>query len=92
MKFERKLWVCRMKAYFQKGESLISYGKYLIAFFGLASREITITLFLGGLYAILSFMVGWQWYRRGMINAEIEIQNRFNLFVNEVREKLIYNQ
>lgn len=79
---------CLFKAYFEKGYSLTNYVKYLIALFGLSSLNVKLTMILGVIYAISCLIIGYLWYKLGFIEAEIEVNNRFNLFVKEVRSKL----
>lgn len=76
-----------IKAYLDKGLGITHYVKYLIAFFGLASADVTSTLIIAVIYAILCFFIGWAWYHYKIIETEIEINNRFNLFVKEMRRK-----
>lgn len=78
---------CLLKAYFEKGYSLTNYVKYIIALFGLASLNVKATLILGFIYGFSCFIVGWAWFKYGFVEAELEVQNRFNLFVKEMRAK-----
>lgn len=80
--------LCLHKAYFEKGYSLTSYVKYLIALFGLSSLNVRLTMILGLIYALSCYLIGFVWYYFGFIEAEIEVSNRFNLFVKEVRRKI----
>lgn len=80
--------LCLHKAYFEKGENLIRYLKYMIAFFGLASGDVALTMAIGVGYIFVSYIVGLLWYKWGFIREEIEISNTFNYFVKEVRSKL----
>jgi hypothetical protein len=89
MKFKTKYKICLWKGYFDKGLSLTSYVKYLIGFFALASLNIKLTLIIGFIYAICCFFLGWIWFRSGFIKAEIEVSNNFNLFVKEMRKKIV---
>jgi len=65
---------------------LTNYFKYLIAFFGLASANIKLTLVIGIAYAVFSYILGWGWYNTKFRETEIEVQNQFNLFVKEMRD------
>jgi len=76
------------KAYFDKGYALSNYFKYLIAFFGLASRDVSTTLIIGFVYAVFCFILGWFWRKKGLWDAELEIVNQFNPFCKDVREKI----
>lgn len=88
MNFNTKVNICMQKAYFEKGNSIINYAKYLIAFFGLASQDIYTTMILGVAYGITAYIIGVIWYRSQFIEAEIEVGNIFNIFVKEVRREL----
>lgn len=77
---------CLIKAYFDKGWGLTNYFKYMIAFYGLASDDPISTLIIGLVYGMACFFIGWFWYHSKMIEAEYEVENRFNLFVKEMRQ------
>jgi len=91
MKFKTKYKLCLWKSYFDKGLGLTNYVKYLIAFFSLASRDIEAILFLGAIYGVFCFLLGWWWYSSDFIEAEIEVSNKFNKFVKEMRRKISYS-
>ena len=76
------------KAYFEKGWALTSYIKYVIALFGLSSLNVKLTLFLGFLYGIDCFVVGWVWWKLKLVDEEQEVQNVINPFVREVRKAI----
>ena len=77
---------CLIKAYFDKGLNLTNYVKYLIFFFGLSSQDVSSTMILGTAYIIFCFFLGFFWYKTNMVEAEIEVNNRYNLFVKEMRQ------
>ena len=76
---------CLIKAYFDKGIGLTNYVKYLIAFFGISSLNVKATLILAVIYLISCFFLGWFWFKYKFIEAETEVNNRFNPFVKEMR-------
>ena len=80
------------KAYFDKGMSLTSYVKYLIAFFGVASSDVKLTLIIAGFYAVFCYFLGLVWFKYRMIDAETEVGNRFNPFVKEMRQEISGNR
>lgn len=83
-------WKLRMmfhKAYFEKGYGLTAYTKWIIAFYGLAANDLGFTLILALFYIPFCYIVGRIWYKKGFITAEIEVGNRMNLFVKEMRKK-----
>ena len=83
-RFTFLLW----KAWFDKGLSITSYFKYIIAFFGLASQDVKTTLIIAIAYAFACFILGWAWYKYKFVELENEINNLFNPFVKEMREKI----
>jgi hypothetical protein len=74
------------KAYFDKGLDVTSYIKYIIAFFGLASQDLKTTMWIAGIYAVFCFFLGYAWYKFEIVNCELEVANRFNPFVKEMRK------
>ena len=76
------------KAYFDKGMGLTSYFKYMIAFFGLASNDIKLTMIIAVSYGIFCYVLGRIWYYAGGTEAELEVINQYDLFVKEVRKEL----
>lgn len=88
MKFETKIKLNLYKRYFDTGLGLTNYAKYFIAFFGLASRKVLTTLIIGFLYAVFCFFLGWWWLNSDFYKAEVELSNRYNLFVLEMRKKI----
>ncbi len=88
MKFKTKYLICLWKSYFDKGMGLTHYLSYFIAFFALASKDMKSVFIVGSIYAIISFFVGYYWFKYDWIQAEIEVGNQYNKFVKEVREKL----
>ena len=76
---------CLIKAYFDKGLGLTNYVKYLIAMFGLATQDLNQTLIIAFIYFIFCFILGFIWFKFKFVEAEIEVGNRFNLFVKEMR-------
>jgi len=77
---------CLIKAYFDKGIGLTNYLKYALFVFGAASKNVSSTLWLTFFYFIFCFILGYVWYKYQFILAEVEVGNRFNLFVREMRE------
>lgn len=81
-KFKFLLW----KRYFDTGYSLTGYVKYAIALFGISSLDVSTTLTLGFVYALVCFAIGYLWYKYKFVEADNEISNRFNLFTREMRD------
>lgn len=84
LKFRLLMW----KRYFDQGLSTTSYLKYLVAFFGASSKNVGATMIVSVVFGIACFVIGWWWYRYGLIEIDTEIGNRFNYFVKEMREKI----
>ena len=76
------------KKYLETGLSLSHYVKYLIAFFGFASRDVKTTMIIAIIYAFLCLILGRLWFRYKLIHTENEIINIFNPFQREVREHI----
>ena len=91
-KFKYK--ICLWKAYFEKGYALTNYLKYFIILFGIyegmTKQSVIITMITAAGYGIFCFFFGWAWFRFGWINEEIEVGNRFNEFVKEMRNSKIF--
>ena len=79
---------CLYKAYFNYGMGLTYYVRWIIAFFGLASQDVNTTMWIAGVYAVFSFILGWSWFKFGLVNAEHEVNNQFNPFVKEMRKSV----
>ena len=80
--------VNELKAWMEKGQALTYMIKYMVLLFGLASQDVKNTLIFGLIYVFVSFIIGFMWYRYGFQRWEIEVQNIYNLFVEEMREKI----
>jgi len=80
--YKLMLW----KAYFDKGYGVSSYFKYLIAFYGISSLDVMVTMIIALIYGFSCFFVGWAWYKYKLVDAECEVQNVVNPFVREMRE------
>lgn len=81
----------RIKAYFDKGFGFLNYLKYLFLLLGLDGAlkgDIEFIIWLVIIYAAICFIVGFIFYHYGLVEAENEVGNRYNLFQKEVREAL----
>ena len=89
MKEFRFLWFWFLKACFDKGWSWTNQLKYIFVFAGLFDL-IDIKQAIWGItaYIIFCFILGWVGFKYGWVDAENEVQNRYNPFQKEVREKL----
>ena len=75
------------KAYFDRGYSITNYIKYGIALFGISSLNVKATMIIAACYAVLCYVVGVVWYHKGLVMAEAEVGNQYNLFQKQMREK-----
>lgn len=78
----------KAKVYFDHGYGMTNYVKYIIAFTGLASKDMTLTLMLGFIYVPACFLIGWYWINHGWYEREIEVSNEFNWFVRQMRKHI----
>jgi len=81
--------IALLKSYFDCGYAITSYLKYIIAFFGLASRDVYTTLIIAVVYGVSCFILGWAAYKYGFVKAQIEVSNNYNEFVKEMRNNLV---
>lgn len=73
------------KRYFEQGFGTLNYLKYPLLLLGFAIPNIKYIIIISILYAGICYILGWWWLNRGMMEAEIEISNRYNPFVKEMR-------
>ena len=80
------------KRYFDAGYGLTGYLKYVIALVGIGAAIQDIPLymiFLMGMgYGIFCYILGRFWHTHDLVRTEMELNNLFNPFVHEVRDKL----
>ena len=79
---------CLWKAWFDKGYSLSSYPKWIFAITALKVSNIKLIIWLGLIYTLSCFVIGYLWYKYDIILAEAEVGNQYNLFQKELRAKL----
>ena len=88
MKFEDKVGLCRHYQYMNTGLWLTTYVKYLIAFFGLASRDVEMTIIIGLAYVVVAYVLGLLWFKLHWFEAYSEVSARHTKFVKEMRERI----
>lgn len=76
------------KRYFDVGFATLNYAKYLLMVLGINFPSIKFLILLGFGYGFLCYFLGWWWLNYGMLDAETEISNRYNLFVRQMRHKI----
>ena len=77
-----------VKAYFDKGYGMTNYFFKLIAVFGLTTQLAKTTFYILLIYSILCYFIGYACYKFKIVDTENEINNIFNPFQREVRDKL----
>ena len=83
--------LAKWKYYFNIGYGETSFVKYLIAFFGLASSDVNRTLTYGIVYGVACFIIGYIICKSGFQASQIEVGNRFNPFIEEMRKTKLLN-
>ena len=77
------------KAYFDKGYAMTSLAKNIMFLVGggaiLSGVNYFYVAYLGVVYGIFCYLLGWAWYKFGWYEQEIEVSNQFNIFVQETR-------
>ena len=89
---ELKIKIVLWRYYFDKGAGLIYYVKYPIALLALYEvvllEDIRITLIAAIVWGALSLILGLLYVRHEWNAAEIEVVNRIDPFVREMRESI----
>ena len=89
MNFNTKIKLVELKYKFDSGYNLTNYVKYIIAFFGLASRDVKATLIIALVYAVICFILGHYYVKNGWLEAQTEVTNLRNKFVKDMRLKVL---
>jgi len=83
-----KAWVQLQRHYASMGKAVFGFIYGFIALFGIASGDWKTTLALGLAFYLVCYLAG-RWYcLHGWFEAEIEVNNKFNPFVKEMRESI----
>ena len=87
MKFYRAmLW----KAYVDKGLGLLNYVTKVLMVLGIGAgfqgTDLRYILLASVLYTIFCLLVGRAWFYFKLVDAEIEVSNKVNPFVREMRK------
>ena len=83
-----------VKAYFDKGFSILNYLKYLILLLGLEriiGGDVSSAILMITAYAIVCFILGFIIYHYKFIEAENEVRNRYDPFIKEMRKTKLLN-
>lgn len=89
MKFKTKLLICLLRRYFDTGFGILNYVKYPLVVLGISFPNVRVVVLVSFIYALICFGLGWAWIKYDFFKAEQEISNKFNLFVLQVRKKLL---
>lgn len=81
-----KWYLLTLKRFFDTGLAITNYLKYIIAIFGFTSNDVRTTMLLAGGYSIFCVILGYWWFIYGLVELENEIGNRFNFFIQEMRD------
>ena len=85
---------CLHKRYFDQGYGMMSYLKVLLALTGVgglfAGIHVGIVIAGGVLFGIACYVVGRAWFHFNFVDAEVEVTNRINPFVREMRNSKIF--
>ena len=74
------------KRYFDTGFGVLNYVKYPLVLLGFAIPDVKSIILVALGYAIICYFLGWWWLNKGMTEAETEVGNRYNPFVQEMRK------
>ena len=86
--FELKVKVLFIKKYFDIGYGLTAPLKWALAILGATIQDVELITRYGIIYIVLCFLAGWLYIRYDLAQAEAEVSNRLNPFMQEVRDKL----
>ena len=85
-----------LEACFNKGYGVTAPVKYLVALIGISNAIVTenmsTTIIAGFSYVIFCFIFGFILYKIKYVNAQIEVSNRFDPFVGEMRNSSIFKR
>lgn len=73
------------KRYFDLGYGITSYLKLIIALFGLSSLNVKLTMIFAVVYGVFCYVFGRFWIKYGWYERDIEITNKYDYFVREMR-------
>lgn len=76
------------KRYFDTGFAILNYLKYPLLLLGFAIPDVSAIVIIALLYGLTCYILGWWWLNFGMLDAENEVNNRFNPFVKEMRKAI----
>lgn len=90
MKFKTKYKILLLKRYFDTGYGITNYFKYPLIFFGAYSFQtnidLMITLLISIIWGVFCFIFGWAFIKYDWYKIDLEITNKLNIFVEEMRK------
>ena len=89
--YKRFLKVALHKRYFDTGFGILNYLKYPLVLLGFAVPNVRGIIAVASVYAVICYVLGWWWLNKGMAEADMEVSNRYNPFVKEMRKKFKTN-
>lgn len=79
------------KNYIMQGYALTQILKYFLllsgVYAGAAGVSFWLIMFLGVVYVLICLILGFVWYRYGLVNAEREIANQYDPLAKQLRGK-----
>jgi hypothetical protein len=88
MKVETKDKLLLWKRYFETGFGLLNYLKYPLVLLGIAIPNAEAIVFISIFYALFCFFLGWAWINSDFYRRDIELTNKYNIFVDEMRASI----
>jgi len=88
MKFKTKYKLTLWRRYLDLGISITAPIKWGIAYFGMASLDVKLTMIMGITYFLSCFLIGRFWFKHRFVEADHEVTNNFNRFVKEMRKSV----
>ncbi len=96
MKFETKVFLMRQKYYFDLGVGITSLLIKVLAVVGIAAAiegvDKRVLAIFGLSYGVFCYFLGFIYVKYKWLTASIEVENRLNIFVREMREKVVNNK
>ena len=83
-----KIRLLTHKRYFDEGYGVLSYLKLVTIAFGITTLNLKATMTFVFLYALFCYIFGWAYIKYGWFTANKEIENRLDLFVQEMRRSV----
>lgn len=86
--YKIKFWLLQQKAYFDKGSDILNLLKYGLAAMGIFAGSKSQIIFYAVSFVIVSYIVGLLWWKNRLAEIELEVYNKINPFVKEMRNSV----